>query len=79
MRQRQMEFYRGWDQEEAAKKQPVDMEGGGELQEEYEGEGDGGDAEETVQAKGRKDEDEEEQSEPVSYIPSLVRFFSYSN
>lgn len=77
MRQRQMDFYQGWDQDEAMKKKPDREEGDSELQEEFEGDDDddGGAAaeeEDAFQAKKRADEDEEEQGEPVS-LPFIYR------
>lgn len=71
MRQRQMEFYQGWDQEEAMKrKPPADEEGDRDFQEEFEGDDDCTAEAEALQAEAQADEEEEEQNEPVSVRPS---------
>lgn len=81
MRQRQMEFYQGWDQEEAMKKKPQsDEEGGREFQEEFEGDDDGTAEAEALQAEAQADQEEEEQSEPVSLHPgSYMLLILYSH
>lgn len=73
MRQRQMEFYQGWDQEEAMKrKPPVDDEGDRGFQEEFEGDDAGAAEAEALQAEVQADEEEEEQSEPVSSTLAII-------
>lgn len=68
MRQRQMEFYQGWDQDEAKTKKSDDDGNDGKLEEEFEGDDTGGGAaeEQEVQAKKEADEAAEDESEPVS-------------
>lgn len=72
MRQRQMEFYQEWDQEEAMqRKSLMDEEGNSKFHEELEGDDDDGRAEaEALEAEAQAKEEEEEQSEPVS--PHLI-------
>lgn len=76
MRQRQMEFYQGWDQEEAIKRKPqIDEEGDSTFHEEFEGNDDGATEAEALQveAQANENEEEEEQSEPVSLHLVSVR------
>lgn len=66
MRQRQMEFYQGWDQEEAMKqKSSIGEEGNSRFHEEIEGDDDARIEAEALQAEVQAKEEEEEQSEPV--------------
>ncbi|KAJ4397553.1 hypothetical protein N0V93_001784 [Gnomoniopsis smithogilvyi] len=74
MRQRQLDFYQSWDQEEATKKRPVDGDGNRVLQEELEGDDEGGAAEEEARnEKELADGDEEEQSEPEFNMAQMLQ------
>lgn len=67
MRQRQMEFYQGWNLHEASIKRSEDDEEAARLEEEFEGDDAGGGAAEEQEAQAKKEADEaaEEKSEAV--------------
>lgn len=71
MRQKQMEFYHGWDQDEARTKKSDDDGNSGKLEEEFEGDDAGGRAaeEQELQAKKEADDAAEGEGEQVSHSP----------
>lgn len=74
MRQRQLEFYQGWDEEEVSKRDPDEDGSGRGFQEELEGHDGGSAEEEALQAKEQAEKDEDDECEAVSTAKVLCWF-----
>ncbi|CAN8101633.1 unnamed protein product [Discula destructiva] len=72
MRQRQREFYQGWDRNESMVKKPENAMDDGGLEEEFEGNDDGGGADEAAAAEQQAAQAEEEESEPEFNMAQML-------